>query len=181
MDATRRGDRTAFGRLVGRHRAWVTAVLGGIVEDPDAAQDLAQEVFCRLFANPDAYEARDGRFVPWLKTVAVNAGRNFLRGRRRRRAVPLPDAWEEGEAGEEQRRLDPQTVVASRLLADGVRDALGALSEEQRQAVTLHYFAGRSVEEIAAALGCAPGTVKSRLFYARKRLRETLGGDADSH
>jgi len=61
-----------------------------------------------------------------------------------------------------------------------VRDALGALSEEQRQAVTLHYFAGRSVEEIAAALGCAPGTVKSRLFYARKRLRETLGGDADS-
>lgn len=169
----RGGDRVAFELLLRRHREWVLGLLRAIVQDREQAEDLTQEVFWRVFVRMDGYQA-SGRFVPYLKRVAVNAGRNFLRDRRTRarREITIDEIL----AGMEEpgATSDPAQILSSRLLREEVRAALAALNKEQRRVVVLHYFGGRSVEAIADMLCCPVGTVKSRLFHSRRLLRRAL-------
>ena len=180
MRAACTGDQAAFGKLMARHRPWVTRLINAVVSDHDQAQDLTQEVFCRVYQHRNDYRP-GGKFIPWLKTLALNQARNFLRDHRQQRQRTL--AWEEisGHGPSEpasteysRRCLDPQAVLTSRLLQHEVLTALSALSTEQQHAVALHYFGGKGVEEIARALNCPAGTVKSRLFHARRHLRQAL-------
>ena len=175
MQRAAQGDGAAFCELVGRHREWVCRLMHAIVRDPHQAEDLAQEVFCRVYRRMGDYLAA-GSFVPYLKLLAVNLAKDHLRGRRRQApVVPLDTLL---EARSEDPRIDPAAALASRALRDEIREALRALPEDPRQAILLHYFGERSVEEIASTLSCPPGTVKSRLFHGRRRIREML---ADRH
>lgn len=177
MQAAATGDRAAFALLVRRHRGWVLTLVRAIVRDADQAEDLTQDVFCRLYARCGQYGAH-GQFVAYLKRIAVNAARDFLRGARSRPVrVSLHDLAE--TAAPPGAGFDPAFVFASRALQQNVRTAILRLNDEQQAVVLLFYFGGLSVEEIAQKTHCPAGTVKSRLFHARRHLRQTLAADCE--
>lgn len=173
MRAAASGDGAAFALLVRRHRGWVFALVRAIVHDAEQAEDLTQDVFCRLYARCADYDGR-GQFVAWLKQVAVNAARDHLRAARKRPTASLHRVM---EILTPDSRFDPAAVVASRALQQNVRTAITRLNSEQQSVVLLFYFGGLPVEQIAQRLRCPAGTVKSRLFHARRYLRESLAAD----
>lgn len=179
MRALAAGDRAAFALLLRRHRSWVCNLLRGFVHDPEQAEDLTQDVFCRLYERCGEYRPQGGRFVAWLKQMAINVARDFLRARKRHggSGASLDDLQ---ETAAPDHRFEPATVFASRMLQHSVRTAIERLNPEQQSVVLLHYFGGLPVEEIAQRLRCPAGTVKSRLFHARRHLRQTLAPCDDS-
>lgn len=164
--ACQRGDVDAFARLVRLHQdiALRTAYL--LTNDREGAEDVAQTAFLQAFRQIGRYDpARP--FRPWLLGIVANEARMYRRGRARRPAERLDEAVP--AVGE--------LTVDQAVRADEwarVRAALATLDEPQRTATVLHYFNDLSIDEIAAVQGCRPGTVKSRLFAARQRLRAIL-------
>jgi RNA polymerase sigma-70 factor (ECF subfamily) len=175
VGAARGGDERAFGRLVARHRPWVFGLIRAVVQDAEHAEDLTQEAFCRVHRGLGTYAAQ-GQFVPWLKQIALNLARNALRDRmaERRRQTALAA---EQQAARPAPADDPAAAVVSHVIRSELRAALDALPAEQRQAVELHYFAGLSVREIAQRTGHPEGTIKTRLFHARRQVRQALSPD----
>lgn len=169
--ASLRGDDHAFATLVRRHRPWVLRLLRAYA-DPETAEDLAQEVFTRLYRHAAGY-AGHGVFVGYLKRIAHNVGRTHLQ-----RAAAAPRAaWDGREPIAPG--ASPLDDLLARSLLERVRAAADALPDEQRRALALRYFAGMTVPEIAAHLGCAEGTVKSRLFTAVRKVRAALERSED--
>ena len=170
MRAAAEGDRSAFSELVLRHREWVRSLAYAFVQDEAAAEDLAQEAFCRAYDRREAY-VPEGKFVPWLKRIAVNLCRDALRRRKGRESV----SWEALEVEQaDPRGWDPMEALTSEALSADLRDAMGVLPDEQRLALAMYYFGNMSVQEIAWAMNCPAGTVKSRLFNGLRRVRRTL-------
>jgi len=156
--AARGGDLDAFESLVRRYQRRVYALAYQHLRDPDEAQDLAQEVFVRLFRNLDHYDpARP--FQPWFWRLAGNVAATY---RRRRPAAPV-------ELSDIASSADP-----SRADALPLQRALADLSEDLRLPVLLHYYLDQPVEEIALAMGLSVSAVKSRLHRARALLRRLL-------
>jgi RNA polymerase sigma-70 factor (ECF subfamily) len=172
----------AFTELVRRHRPRVQRLVNAYVRNTEQAEDLTQEVFCRLYQHAGSY-VHQGCFVAWLRRIAMNLAKNFLRRQRQTTWVPLTELSESEERmalgyGDRHtniggdRRFDPVAALESSVLKEEVRTALWTLPDEQRQALVLRYFAGLSVAEIARVSACPEGTVKSRLSYGVRRLRQ---------
>jgi RNA polymerase sigma-70 factor (ECF subfamily) len=168
-------DVAAFEVLYGRYRGRLYRYLLRQCGDPDAAQDLYQEVWSRVIRSRDRYRP-SGKFAAWLFKVAHNC----LADRARRAQRRPGDTWWEpldelpvggGEPGPEDRHALDE--VAARL-----RVALESLSAEQRDAFLLHQESGLTLDEIARVAGVGRETIKSRLRYAVARLRARLV-DAD--
>jgi RNA polymerase sigma-70 factor (ECF subfamily) len=170
MLAAADGDAAAFSELMQRHRSWVRSLMITFVRDAEQADDLTQEAFCRVYQHRDGYDAQ-GQFVAWLKRIAVNLAKDCLRRQKQATFVPL-DEWEELPATD--RRCDPMAALASGVLREDLRAAIEALPDDQRLPVVMHYFGDMTVQDIAWAMKCPVGTVKSRLFYALRRVRGTL-------
>ena len=170
MLATAMGDRAAFAELMERHRSWVRSLMFAFVRSDAQSDDLTQEAFCRAFEHADTYAAR-GHFVAWLKRIAVNLAKDYLRRQAHTTCVPFHECEETAIA---DHRFDPMMALASGALRDDLRAAIQALPDEQRLAVVMHYFGDMSLQDIAWAMKCPVGTVKSRLFYALRRVRVTL-------
>jgi RNA polymerase sigma-70 factor, ECF subfamily len=170
MQAAADGNAAAFSELMQRHRSWVRSLMVTFVRDAEQADDLTQEAFCRVFQHRDGYDAQ-GQFVAWLKRIAVNLAKDYLRRQKQASFVPLEE-WEELPATD--RRCDPLAALASGVLRDDLRAAIEALPDDQRLPVVMHYFGDMSIQDIAWAMKCPVGTVKSRLFYALRRVRGTL-------
>jgi RNA polymerase sigma-70 factor, ECF subfamily len=170
MQAAADGNAAAFSELMQRHRSWVRSLMITFVRDAEQADDLTQEAFCRVFQHRDGYDAQ-GQFVAWLKRIAVNLAKDYLRRQKQASFVPL-DEWEELPATD--RRCDPLAALASGVLREDLRAAIEALPDDQRLPVVMHYFGDMSIQDIAWAMKCPVGTVKSRLFYALRRVRGTL-------
>jgi RNA polymerase sigma-70 factor (ECF subfamily) len=164
------GDQAAFGELLRRHQAWVRALMMTFVRDEAQADDLTQEAFCRVYQHRNGYDAQ-GHFTAWLKRIAANLAKDHLRKQKQATLVPLEE-WEELPATD--RRGDPLAALASGVLRDDVRAAIERLPDEQRLPVVMHYFGDMSLQDIAWAMRVPVGTVKSRLFYALRRVRGTL-------
>jgi RNA polymerase sigma-70 factor, ECF subfamily len=170
MQAAAEGDEGAFGELMRRHQGWVRALMMTFVRDAEQADDLTQEAFCRIYQHRDGYDAQ-GHFTAWLKRIAANLAKDYLRKQKQATLVPL-DEWEELPATD--RRCDPLAALASGVLRDDLRAAIEGLPDEQRLPVVMHYFGDMSLQDIAWAMKVPVGTVKSRLFYALRRVRGTL-------
>jgi RNA polymerase sigma-70 factor, ECF subfamily len=160
------GDQAAFAELTRRHRPWVVRALRAFVQSNDGAEDLAQEVFTQLFRSAGRYRG-DGRFIAFLKAIALNVGRTHLRRGGRASLVSWDDV---GEPLAE----DLVEAVLGRALQADIRDAIARLPQDQRDALLLRHFAGLSIPEIAQRLGCVEGTVKSRLHHGLRKVRATL-------
>ncbi len=162
-----RGDRDAFGALVLRYQAQVRRVARSVTGDEADADDAAQDAFLSALDRIETYDP--GRpFGPWLMRIASNAAIDLLR----RRAVRKADAIDETVAA--RGRL-PDRDAETAELRERLRVALAALPERQRAAITLFDLEGYAHAEIAKVLGVPEGTVRSDVFHARRRLRESLG------
>lgn len=162
------GDREAFAGLVDRHQRRLLRYLGALTRDPDRAQELAQEAFVRLFEQSDRYEER-GRFLPYLYRMATNVLRTEERTRRRRELL-LRGLPTNGHG----RARSPQAECLGSELASRLGEAIAGLPLRFRSPVVLRHIEGWSYAEIARALGCSEGTVKSRIHRGREHLRRAL-------
>ncbi|MBF6590160.1 MAG: sigma-70 family RNA polymerase sigma factor [Ktedonobacterales bacterium] len=171
-----RGDTDALALLYDRYSAAIYSLCLRILHEPAAAEEVAQEVFVRLWRSAASFEPERGRLSTWLLRIAHNLSLNEVR-RRQSRPTIAPDAdWEiEGaKISDPSVEGDPATVVWMRERATAIHDALAQLPTAQRQAIELAFFGGLSQAEIAAALGDPLGTVKSRIRAGMQHLRELL-------
>jgi RNA polymerase sigma-70 factor (ECF subfamily) len=151
------GDDGAFELLIRRYQRRVQGFAYQHLHDPDEAQDLAQEVFVRLYRALARYDHRRA-FEPWFWKLAANVALNYARKRVPSPVDPLPA--EQGGSGVGQ-------------ISD-LEEALGDLDPANRLALLLHYYSGLSLEEVAAALGIGVPALKSRMHRARAALRRAL-------
>jgi RNA polymerase sigma-70 factor (ECF subfamily) len=179
MLRVRDDDDAAFGELVERFQHRLVAVMHHLVGNADEAEDLAQEVFLRVYRNRKKYTPQ-AKFSTWLFTIANNLALNALRSRQRKPTVPLP-AEASGPLGArpaEQLVADagpaPSQQLAHQELAAVIQRALGGLNERQRLAVVLNKFEGLNYAEIAEVMGLSTKAVKSLLSRARCGLRDAL-------
>jgi RNA polymerase sigma factor (sigma-70 family) len=177
LQQVRHGNAAAFDRLVRRHRGWVCRLLYSFTQDTNKAEDLAQEVFTRLYSSGSAYK-ENGAFVAFLKRIAINVGRTYISRETQRQTV----SWEDvGEANSLIEGNTPLATVLTGQLESEMREGLESLPNDQREAIVLRYFAGLTVPEIAEKTGIAPGTIKSRIFYGLKKLRTFLENQPEEH
>jgi RNA polymerase sigma-70 factor (ECF subfamily) len=172
------GDPDAFGALFARHRDRLWAVALRTTGDPEEAADALQDALVAAFRRLDSYRG-DAAVTTWLHRIVVNACLDRMRRRKVRRADPLPDDLDEhADRGSPATAstLDPADVATDHERRDLVLAALATLPAEQRAALVLVDMEGYSVEETAAILDCAPGTVKSRCARGRARLAPVLAG-----
>jgi RNA polymerase sigma-70 factor (ECF subfamily) len=171
----------AFEELVERYQNRLVAVLYHLVGNMEEAEDLAQEVFFRVYRSRKKYRARC-KFSTWLFTIANNLALNALRSRQRRPAVPLNtrDSGPLGPRPAEQLVSDsghqPMQRLQQQELAALIRRAMDELNERQRMAVLLNKFEDMSYAAIAEVMGLTPKAVKSLLCRARTNLRVALQG-----
>jgi RNA polymerase sigma-70 factor (ECF subfamily) len=176
MIRTRDGDREAFGslaRLVSRRAQRLAHALVGHEED---ARDLAQEALLKAYRGRASYDPRQP-FFPWFQRILRNTCISHLR----RRRVALRLHASEEEDGHDFELVDagplPERLAAAREATERYRLALETLSARDREILTLRHQEDLPYREIAATLGIKEGTVMSRLFHARKRLRTALGDE----
>lgn len=161
------GDIAAFDQLMAAHEDRVFAVCLRVMGNRDAALDATQETFVTLFRKAAQFKG-DSALSTWLYRVAVNTCYDQLRKQKRRRAEPLPDDRDLADAGSAD-RLESVEVRPE------IEAALAALPEEFRAAVILSDLEALPLAVVAEALEVPIGTVKSRVFRARKLLAESLG------
>ena len=163
------GDPGAFAALVARHQDRLWAVALGVMRNPDDAADALQEAYISAFRRAGSFRGH-AQVTTWLHRVVVNACLDRLRSLKVRSADTLPDDLDRTpELGAEP--ADPVEAEQDRAQ---ILAALGRLNADQRAALVLVDMQGYSIEEAAAILGCAPGTVKSRCARGRARLAPML-------
>jgi RNA polymerase sigma-70 factor (ECF subfamily) len=181
LERARQGDRRAFGEVVEACGAFVLNLAFRMARDRTAAEDLAQEVFVRLWRALPRYDP-ERPFLPWLRTVATNQIINLLtRGdeKERRRTASLETCAEAMGALPPDPAAEEAPAIALRHeRARAVRQAVGRLRPEMRLIVALRYFRGLDYEELGRLLSLPAGTVKNRLFRAREALAAELGEEA---
>lgn len=160
------GDPDAFAEIVRRHRDRLWAVAIRTTGDREEAADAVQDALIAAFRRAESFRG-DAQVTTWLHRIVVNACLDRMRRRRSRPAEPLPEDGDRVPALAAGTDVDQAEVSERR--AD-VMAALATLSEEQRSALVLVDMEGYSVDEAAAILDCAPGTVKSRCSRGRARL-----------
>ena len=166
------GDVNAFEKLVTEYERAVYAIAQRMTGNAEDAADMTQETFIKAYNSLSSFRG-DSKFSVWLYRIANNVCLDFLRSRSRKPTVSLSTEDDDGEetqldiADESQ---SPELLLESALTRDAVRRGLDSLPPDYKQILLLREIQGLSYEEIAAALGIESGTVKSRIFRARKRL-----------
>ncbi|ARP87340.1 RNA polymerase sigma factor RpoE [Bordetella genomosp. 9] len=181
-----RGDKKAFDLLVLKYQRKIMRLLSRMIRDPAEIEDVAQEAFIKAYRALPQFRG-ESAFYTWLYRIAINTARNWLASSGRRPSAPNAVENEDGETFNETDNLSdistPESMVASREIAETVNAAIQDLPEELRTAIVLREIEGMSYEDIAQSMGCPIGTVRSRIFRAREavaaRLRPLLGNDAD--
>lgn len=172
VDAARTGDSWAFGQLFDHYHEPVYRYIASRVQRPSDAEDLTQLVFVKALEALPRYESRGVPFGGWLFRLARNTVIDFVRTRRNH--VEL-----EAVAERPAETIGPDEHAVNRESFDAVVEALGALTDEQREAIALRFFAGLSAREAAEAMGKQEGTVRGLQFRAIAALRRTLGVEGD--
>lgn len=166
------GDANAFEELVTAYEKNVYNLALRMTGNPEDAADMSQEAFLKAFHSLHSFRG-ESKFSVWLYRIVSNVCLDFLRRKSRRQTVSL--STEDDDGGEAQLELPdesqaPEALLEQKLTRDAVRRGLEALPPEQRQILLLREIQGLSYDEIADALALESGTVKSRIFRARKRL-----------
>jgi len=178
-----RGDKGAFDALVLKYQHKVVKLVMRYVRNPAEAEDVAQEAFIKAYRALPQFRG-ESAFYTWLYRIAINTAKNAVVSRDRSPVEFDLDAQNSDEAYDMQGRLKDSETPEGLVLTDEIRttvnSAIDALPEDLRTAIVLRELEGLSYEEIAAAMGCPVGTVRSRIFRAReaidRRLREVFEG-----
>ncbi len=175
MLRVRDGDETSFALLLNRHRGPVVHFLYRMVQHQGVAEELAQEVFLRVYKSRGTYEPT-AKFTTWLFRIATHLALNWLRdGKAEKGQESIDDTAGEGPARQLQDRSGTieQTLVYEARLRE-IRAAIEALPGKQRAAVLMHKYEEMEYSQIAGVLGCSESAVKSLLFRAYETLRARL-------
>ena len=181
VERVQRGDQRAFEMLVVKYRRRIERLIGRMVRDVDLIEDIAQETFIRAYRALPQFRG-ESAFYTWLYRIAVNTAKRALVHLKRdplvsETALASADDDEDGSSRVENELTDaetPESVLASRQIADTVNQAIEALSDDLRQAITLREIEGLSYEDIAELMNCPIGTVRSRIFRAREAIAHKL-------
>ena len=168
------GDAKAFEQLVERHQRLVVGTVTRMLGNNSDAEDIAQQVFVRVWKSAKRYVPR-AKFTTWLLKITRNLVFNELRRRSRHAQVALqPDADEEERPIRDEHAIAPDASLLEQELQNAIDAAIANLPETQRLAVILRRYEELSYEEIAETLDQSVSAVKSLLFRARTELRESL-------
>lgn len=180
IDRAKRGEVQAFEMLVVKYQRRIQRLIGRFVRDVDLVEDVAQETFIRAYRALPQFRG-ESAFYTWLYRIAVNTAKKTL-VELKRDPVFTESALASRDDDEETSRPEhelshvetPDAVLASREIAATVNAAINALPEDLRQAVLLREVEGLSYDEIATAMACPIGTVRSRIFRAREAIAAQL-------
>jgi RNA polymerase sigma-70 factor (ECF subfamily) len=180
VERTVAGDQRAYELLVLKYQRRIERLIARMVRDTDLVQDIAQETFIRAYRALHQFRG-EAQFYTWLYRIAVNTAKKALVDLKRNPVV-TESALRGGDDDDETSRLGyeltsdetPETVLAAQEIAAAVNAAMEALPEDLRQAVTLREIEGLSYDEIATAMGCPIGTVRSRIFRAREAISQRV-------
>ncbi|HAT31835.1 MAG TPA: RNA polymerase sigma factor RpoE [Janthinobacterium sp.] len=177
VERVQSGDKRAFDVLVSKYQRRLMRLVSRLVHDPAEAEDVVQETFIKAYRALRHFRG-DSAFYTWLYRIGINTAKNFLVTQGRRTPTSTDTDAEQAEAfddGENLRDINtPESMLASKQIAETVNAAMDLLPLELRTAIVLREIEGLSYEEISAIMACPIGTVRSRIFRAREVIAEKL-------
>jgi RNA polymerase sigma-70 factor (ECF subfamily) len=172
-----RGDKQAFELLVEKYQRKLARLLSRFIRDPAEVEDVTQEAFIKAYRALPAFRG-DSAFYTWLYRIGINTAKNYLMAMGRRAPTSTEVEAEEAEGFEEGEQLrdinTPESMLLSNEIARTVNATIEQLPEELRTAIQMREIEGMSYEDIAKAMDCPIGTVRSRIFRAREAIAEQL-------
>jgi RNA polymerase sigma-70 factor (ECF subfamily) len=177
VDRAQHGDKKAFEILVLKYQRKLMRLISRLIRDQAEAEDVVQEAFIKAYRALPQFRG-DSAFYTWLYRIGINTAKNYLVTQGRRAPTSTEADVEEAETfddGEQLRDINtPESMLATKQIAETVNLAMEVLPEELRIAITLREIEGLSYEDIAEAMHCPIGTVRSRIFRAREAIAEKL-------
>jgi RNA polymerase sigma-70 factor (ECF subfamily) len=172
-----RGDKQAFELLVEKYQRKLARLLSRFIRDPAEVEDVTQEAFIKAYRALPAFRG-DSAFYTWLYRIGINTAKNYLMAMGRRAPTSTEVEAEDAEGFEEGEQLrdinTPESLLLSSEIARTVNATIEQLPEELRTAIQMREIEGMSYEDIAKAMDCPIGTVRSRIFRAREAIAEQL-------
>jgi len=176
VERVQNGDKRAFDLLVRKYQHKLVSVISRYVNDWSECQDVAQEAFVRAYRAIGSFRG-DAQFYTWIYRIAINTAKNWLVSQGRRpptEDVAVEDAVQYDGAARLHESATPERELMRQEIERTVFATVEQLPEELRTAITLREVDGLSYEEIAEAMNCPIGTVRSRIFRAREAIDEQL-------
>ena len=177
VERAQRGDKRAFELLVEKYQRKLARLLSRFIRDPAEVEDVTQEAFIKAYRALPAFRG-DSAFYTWLYRIGINTAKNYLMAMGRRAPTSTEVEAEEAEGFEEGEQLrdinTPESLLLSNEIAKTVNATIEQLPEELRTAIQMREIEGMSYEDIAKAMDCPIGTVRSRIFRAREAIAEQL-------
>lgn len=170
IELARSDDGSAFEVLVQRYSSRIYALVGSMLRDRAEIEDVVQDVFFKVYRKLPGFEGKSS-FYTWLYRVALNTAADHLKRKRNDRTQSVEDF---AAVDVEAPGHAPETGIASDELRAHVAEAISSLPRKYRDILVLREYEDRTYDEISDILGCSKGTVESRLFRARARLKERL-------
>ena len=179
MLSVKEGDEASFALLLARYRTPVMNFIYRMVQNQPVAEELAQEVFLRVYRARNGY-APSAKFTTWLFRIATHLALNAIRDNRGDRVTDSLDEEQTPAAAVADRRASVEQVLVEEARLMEIRRAVQALPAKQRAAVLMHKYEEMEYAQIAQVLGCSESAVKSLLFRAYETLRQKLAHFAPS-
>ena len=177
VERAQSGDKRAFGLLVEKYQRKLARLLSRFIRDPAEVEDVTQEAFIKAYRALPAFRG-DSAFYTWLYRIGINTAKNYLMALGRRAPTSTEVEAEEAEGFEEGEQLrdinTPESLLLSNEIAETVNATIEKLPEELRRAIQMREIEGMRYEDIAQAMDCPIGTVRSRIFRAREAIAEQL-------
>ena len=173
------GDQRAYGLLVLKYQRRIQRLISRMVRDVDLVEDISQETFVRAYRALHQFRG-DAQFYTWLYRIAVNTAKKFLLELKHDPTVAESflagddddeTSWRKNEQTTDE---GPESILAAKEIAAVVNAAMDALPPDLKQAIVLREIEGLSYEDIAAAMDCPVGTVRSRIFRAREAISQRV-------
>jgi RNA polymerase sigma-70 factor (ECF subfamily) len=177
VERAQRGDKQAFSLLVEKYQRKLARLLSRFIRDQAEVEDVTQEAFIKAYRALPAFRG-DSAFYTWLYRIGINTAKNYLMALGRRAPTSTEVEAEDAEGldeGEQLRDINtPESLLLSKEIAETVNATIEKLPEELRKAIQMREIEGMSYEDIAQAMDCPIGTVRSRIFRAREAIAEQL-------
>ena len=175
-----KGDISSFEKLLQKHKESIVNIIYQFIGERDEAEDLAVEVFLRVYRAAKKYQAK-AKFTTWLYKITTNLCLNEIRKKAKLQTISLSRPISAGEEKEEEliekiadAAPSPQQILEKKERNALIRKAIDSLPAKQRMATILQIYEGLSYKEISRILGCSVKSVERRLYWARTNLKERL-------
>lgn len=177
VERAQAGDLRAFDVLVTKYQRKLVRLLSRFIRDAAEVEDVAQEAFLKAYRALPSFRG-DSAFYTWLYRIGINTAKNYLVAQDRRAPTTTEIEADDAEGFEDAGQLrdinTPESILQSKQVADTIHAAMAQLPDELRNAILLREIDGLSYEEIAQAMSCPIGTVRSRIFRAREAVADKL-------